>query len=461
MVCLFGLGGVPSAAQTAASKSFYQLSATASPTYLQVTRDSYLLNPIVEGNLLQAQATIESSGLRNGVASLANPGAIGDFPALLPFAAPQLPVIPYPGYPLTVRSSHPGQPSNSIGLGEAPGPAATDQGAAGAETFNARTASTESGVDANAVGQALGLAAGVVKADGVRSRVTMQDGGSGAVKGVAETTIQRLTVAGMIVIDGLVSTTTVEADATRAVSKSTLEMGRATALGAGLQIDEEGVRLVNLPGVPPLPAVTLAQLTETLDTTLDQQGLDVRLVRGEEATSGTEGGSIARSAGPVLRISYPIELPPDFPVPTIPGVPVGVPLGGGVATVLSVSIGHTAGAAAAGGSVDLGALGDLGGPLGPAAGLGDEGTNLSSPGDSGGASFDGAAPSVGASGGSGAGVAAPPGAAASVQGIRSSRPGDIVPAFRWLMAVALLVVACAGGQLATKVRRVWMELSST
>ena len=78
------LSVVPSGAQT--STVFYRTTAQANAEFVEVRRPGYILEPILQVNALDTQTTLTSTGTRDALASILNPGPIGDFPALIGLA---------------------------------------------------------------------------------------------------------------------------------------------------------------------------------------------------------------------------------------------------------------------------------------------------------------------------------------------------------------------------------------
>lgn len=437
-------GPAPSAAQVDSGSSdfFYNVSGGATPIFVELQREGYILDPILLLNSLDTQIDINSTGNRESFASLLNPGPLGDFPALVGLAVAGLPPIPYPGYPLTVRASHPADPSAVLGAGDIPG---SEGAGANVRPATVRAEADEASVLAEGTGARMKLAAGLVEVGSVESRAFAEDRGSSVVATV-ESSFSDVGVADLVHIDTVETTVTVtvDGDSMRATSKTTV--GRVTALGAEFALDDEGLEIVTILGLPAPPQIALDRVTAQLERNLAELGLSLAVLPGKTVEVPSDGSSpLALEAGGLV-VSLPFTIPPDVPIPSIPGVPLGVPIGGGVPTTATVRLASAQVAATAGtvGSI----FGDdlfSGTPDGSPTTPGDLGDGAASSSDAAAAGSFGGPSSEADSSPAGSGTedgstseAAPP----PLDPARSGAPlsFDFTPAFRWTMLAALGVL---------------------
>lgn len=475
---------------------FYSVSAQAAPWYAAISRDGYLLDPVMTGNILETGVDLSSTGTRAAVVSLYDVGGAGEAPALLPLVFPSLPAVPYPGYPLTVRSNYPAKPEARVGFGSAPVTDPDDLAkapfAAGGGYGQAR--SSEGAAEGRAYGGELAAANGVLSVGQMRSRSEGHDDGD-VVKGTATAVLNQVDIGGIVTIDTVLSKTQFESSDSGSMSRTVVEVQGVKALGAEAVIDEHGVRIVGLPGVPPLPGSSLAGLNQQLATALAQSKLTIRLLPSAEQKAPADSATTASTSGGALLVSYPFLPPPGVEVPQnpIPGFPVGAPIGGGIPTVVTLTLARTGASAMSGpgfgsflgdsgpGSGDLGAGGvasaNGSAPENTAGGVpsdgftqgssgapADSGTAISfgNPGDLGPPSGESLGPPSGeglpsvpagppADGG---GTLAPPAPSLSRAGVTETVPavaitGRVRQAFWWVLVVAVV----AGALGALQIRR--------
>lgn len=417
---------------------FYRTTAQANASFVEVRRPGYILEPILQLNPLDTQVALTSTGTRDSLASLLNPGPVGDFPALLGLAVAGLPPIPYPGYPLTVRASHPLTPDAVLGLGDIPGGGASD--AASARPFTAEAKADEDSASATGTGAALTLAAGLIEIGGVVSRTEAVDNG-GVVTVTATAGLANVDIADLIEIEAVETKSVATIDGARVTIDTVTTVGAIRALGAELALDEGGLRVVTLLGIPAPPPLLIDSVTETLTNLMAQLGLDVRLVDGETVEGPADGLTTVLGGGGGLEITLPVTIPADVPIPSLP-IPLGIPVGGGIPTNVTVALARTAVSAVAGTPTGFDA--DLAGGAGLDSGGPPVGGVPTAP--------TGVSVSVGQLPVLGTGTAEPgslPAAptAPSIDGgvglpvapATVSRP-DLTPAFRWTLLTAIAVI---------------------
>jgi hypothetical protein len=160
---------------------------------------------------------------------------------------------------------------------------------------------------------------------------------SSAITSTASTTLGAIDVAGLIDIAGLTSTASATSDGTTGTPKATLTLGQVTVDGQAAYIDATGIHI--LTKTPSASGITPAQLQETVDNTLGQDGVSIRLLDPQLTTNGAAAS--ANAGGLVISISHQFDIPfipgePTIPVPELGNV--GLPAGVYTATT-SISFG--------------------------------------------------------------------------------------------------------------------------
>jgi hypothetical protein len=447
-----GLGAIVLMAAGLTSRSgadasyYYDVSASASPTFVSIDRDGYILSPILEANLLEAKASGNSTGTRQGFASLANPGPIGGFPSLIGLAVSGLPPIPYPGYPLSVTADYPSVPEKHVGVGGSPVYDADrlDEGAYGAGVVFAQARADEDRASGDGVGGELSFGGGAVRVGAMRSSAKMLDE-NGTATATSRTHLSNVDILGLIQIPSIEAVTEVAATADGTKTTSTVTVSEVKALGADAVIDDQGIRITGLPGVPDLPQASVDKLNKELSKRLSQQGLTVRLLRGGEKDAPGDSATAATAVGTALEVSYSLLIPDGVPIPNIPGFPLGVPAGGGIPTVVTVSLARTSGTGVSGALGDLSgsSLGTSDADLGAATGAAGSGVaDVGSSADIGGVGSSGlpVSPAASSSNRRSAGRSTTGSGPQGAQLAFAQRPtGSLEPSFRWMSGLALAV----------------------
>lgn len=458
-VAALALAAVAIAPQSSAQASFYyEVAAGASPVYVSIEREGYVLNPFLQANVLESKADANSTGTRHGFASLLNPGPIGGFPALIGLAVSGLPPIPYQGYPLSVDAYHPSVPEKHIGAGAVPVYDADrlDESAFGAGAVFAQAKAGEDRASGDGVGGELSFGGGAVRIGAMSSSTRIVDDGT-TVRAVARTHLSNVEILDIIQVPAVEARTEVVTSSSGSKTTSSLTVGAVKALGADAVIDDKGIRITGLPGVPDVPSLSIDALNRELAERLSQEGVAIRLLPGGTTQAPADSLSRATAVAAALEVSYALTISEDVPIPNIPGVPLGVPAGGGIPTVATVSLARTTGAGVSGAlgdlsGVDSGAGGiDLGGDagaIGPlsdgaldAGALGPDGLDLGAGGAPiGDRSPDRADPPAGAPGAGGDGSAAP---AVAVDG---RRVATLEGSFGWIVALGVASAAAVVSQ---------------
>ena len=212
-------------------------------------------------------------------------------------------------------------------------------------------------------------------------------------------------------------------------------------MGAELAIDEDGVSAVTILGLPAPPPLALDQVTDALEDALGAAGISMRLLPGQTVEVPSDGSTPLEISAGGLEIALPITISEDLAIPSVPGVPLGLPIGGGIPTTTTVRLASASAGASAG---PVGAF-FLGGPpeatvpatAGPVTSDPTGAVSSSPPSPGGGATAVSAGEPPPAETAS-----PPPGAAAPVDFATPpvAVSFDFTPAFRWTMFWSLIVL---------------------
>jgi hypothetical protein len=298
--------------------------------------------PLPNQNLIEEDVPFARLSVGSGpvVDSLAAPYYPGDIAAdlgslLQTFGAPALPL----NDPLLAESKYPTSPGF-------PDHATFDQApntAPGSPTvFSASADSSSSGGDATGSVSDLALAnlAGLPSLPGIpatagsslvdvgtissSNKVTI---GNSAIISTATAQVNALDVAGLVDIAGLTSTANATSDGTTGTPTATLHLGQVTVDGESAYIDGSGVHIA--PGAVPAAGISPAQLQQTVDATLAQDGISIRILDPKLTSSGAMAS--ADAGGLVIAISHQFDVPfipgePTIPIPALGnvGLPAGI-----------------------------------------------------------------------------------------------------------------------------------------
>jgi hypothetical protein len=197
---------------------------------------------------------------------------------------------------------------------------------------------------------------------------------SSSITDTATSDVKALDIAGMIDIADITSTANATSDGTTGTPTSTLHLGQVTVDGATAFIDNKGVHIASTSTAS--SGITPAQLQQTVNATLTQDGISIQLLNPQLTTNGAQAQ--ADAGGLQISISHQIDVPyipgePTIPLPVLgnEGLPAGLytattsltfglaqaavaatgllsdtspqPLGSGLTTPLSTSPGSTDG----------------------------------------------------------------------------------------------------------------------
>jgi hypothetical protein len=271
------------------------------------------LVPLPNQNLIEEDAPFARSLVSTGptVQSIGAPYYPGDILANLgglesEFFPPSFPNIPYP---FMAEAEYPATPQYGASAtfgGPPPG------GSSPVSLLSGSAHATDSGGDANGTLTDLSVGAGMgqggaplLEAASEQSNESVSIGAS-QVTATARSVIKSIEIAGMVDITELTSNAESTSDGTTGTPNATIDIGQVTVDGQPAYIDNQGVHVV---GTNPAPAgtPTVAQLQYSLDQTLAQDGITIRLVDPEQTSNGAEG--IANSGGLVVSISHNFSVP--------------------------------------------------------------------------------------------------------------------------------------------------------
>jgi hypothetical protein len=145
--------------------------------------------------------------------------------------------------------------------------------------------------------------------------------GNSSITSTATSTLGAIDIAGLVDIAGLTSTAVAKSDGTTGTPTATLHLGDVTVDGTAAYIDSTGVHIAK--NANPPVGITLAQLQQTVNSTLGQDGVNVRLLDPQQTSSGAQAK--ADAGGLVIALTH------QFAVPFIPGEPtIPIPMLGNV-----------------------------------------------------------------------------------------------------------------------------------
>jgi hypothetical protein len=148
-----------------------------------------------------------------------------------------------------------------------------------------------------------------------------------AITSTATSQVSAIQIAGMIDIAGLTSTANATSDGNTGTPTSALHLGQVTVDGESAYIDSTGVHITS--SNAPAASITPAQLQQTVDSTLAQDGLSIRVLDPKLTNQGPQ--ATADAGGLVVSISHQLDVPfipgePTLPVPELgnTGLPAGL-----------------------------------------------------------------------------------------------------------------------------------------
>jgi hypothetical protein len=150
--------------------------------------------------------------------------------------------------------------------------------------------------------------------------------GSGSISDTATTSVKSIEIAGLVDIEGVTSTASATSDGTTGTPTAKFNVGQVTVDGEQAFIDATGVHIPSSDS--PSAGVTPAQLQQTVDASLGQDGITVTLLNPTLTNSG--GQASANAGGLEISLAHQLDIPfvpgePNVPIPELgnEGLPAG------------------------------------------------------------------------------------------------------------------------------------------
>jgi hypothetical protein len=341
--------------------------------------------PLPDSNLFEADAPFARTSVSNGpvITAQGAPYYPGDVAANLgslisEFAPPGAPS--FPNDPLQAEAQYPPTPGHgedaTFGPSQSTGQLAPSvaSATAHADQNGASVTASMSGLDVGAPSTtssavirtgptgAAASEAPAVEVGAVKS-TNLVSVASGAVEASASTVLNAVTVAGILRISQITSGASSHSDGNQADPSASLHLADVSVEGQPAYVDAQGVHVTGKTVAP--GGVTPQAAQRSLDDTLAQDGITVRVVDPQTQTNGAQGTS--DSGGLVVSIDHKFSVPyiqgePTLPVPGLGNV--GLPAGDYTATT-TVTLGAATSQVAAAVSPSLSGLGPQSPPGGP------------------------------------------------------------------------------------------------
>ncbi len=139
--------------------------------------------------------------------------------------------------------------------------------------------------------------------------------------------VKSIDIAGLVDVTGLTSTASATSDGTTGTPTSSVHLAQVTVDGDSAYIDNTGVHVTTTD--TPAAGVTPAQLQETVNATLAQDGISVQLLNPQNTSQAAKAS--ANAGGLQIAISHQFDVPfipgePTIPVPQLGnvGLPAGI-----------------------------------------------------------------------------------------------------------------------------------------
>jgi hypothetical protein len=298
--------------------------------------------PLPNENLIEDDVPFARVTLGGGpvVDSVGAPYYPGDIAASLgtllqTFGAPALPLNDpllaeskyptSPGFPATVtfpKGTQPGQ----LPVGQGTATTSTGGGTASGTVTDLSLANLLNLPKLPVIGGILSSSSGSVIDIGNISSTNDVVVNTSSITSTATSTLGAIDIAGLVDIAGMDSTAVAKSDGTTGTPTATVRLGDVTVDGTAAYIDNTGVHIAK--NASPPVGITPAQLQQTVNATLGQDGVNIRLLDTQQKSNGAQAS--ADSGGLVISLNH------QFAVPFIPGEPtipipelgnVGLPAG--------------------------------------------------------------------------------------------------------------------------------------
>lgn len=265
------------------------------------------LIPLPNQNLVEEDLAFARSTVSTGptVDSIGAPYYPGDILANLgglesEFFPPQLPNTPYP---FMARAQYPATPSYGAtstfagGAGPAPG------GTAAANVNGGNASGTVSDI---VVGAGMGQGGAPLLEFAAMQSQESATIATSSITGTATSVVKAIEVAGMVDITQVTSSAQSTSDGSNGQPSASVKLGQVTVDGQQAYIDNQGVHVAGN-GTSSVAVPTPQQLQASLNQTLSQDGITIRLVDPKQTTNGAEG--IADSGGLEITINHNFSVP--------------------------------------------------------------------------------------------------------------------------------------------------------
>ncbi len=166
----------------------------------------------------------------------------------------------------------------------------------------------------------------VVEAANIEATNTVTVAAS-TVTATARSIVRGVTIAGILDIEQMTGDSSSISDGVQGTPSSGLQIGQVTVEGIPAYIDASGVHVDT--AAAPAAGVTPAEAQSTLNGTLAQDGIAVRLADPTTTTTGPDGH--ADAGGLVVSFTHAFDIPYVPALPALPSLPdlgsVGIPAG--------------------------------------------------------------------------------------------------------------------------------------
>jgi hypothetical protein len=143
----------------------------------------------------------------------------------------------------------------------------------------------------------------------------------------ATSVVDAIDIAGMVDVSDITSTASANSDGTTGTPTSSLHLGKVTVDGQAAYIDNTGVHVSTTSTSS--SGITPAQLQQSLNATLAQDGISIQVLNPQLTTNGA--AATANAGGLQIAISHEIDVPfipgePTIPIPELgnEGLPAGL-----------------------------------------------------------------------------------------------------------------------------------------
>ena len=340
LVALVAIG--PLAASGGADTSLLGYNASALAIGAQFAFNVPGVVPLPNENLIEDDVPFARINVGAGpvVDSIGAPYYPGDIAAsfgtlLQTFGAPALPLNDpllaeskyptSPGYPASVTFPK-GAPAGPVQIAQGTATTSTGGGAASGTVANLALANLLTLSKVPVIGGVLSSTSGSPIDVGNISATNNVAVGNSLITSTATSTLGAIDIEGLVDIAGLTSTAVAKSDGTTGTPTATVHLGDVTVDGTAAYIDDTGVHIAK--NASPPAGITVAQLQQTVNATLGQDGVNIRLLDPQQTSNGAQAS--ANSGGLVISLTH------QFAVPFIPGEPtlpipelgnVGLPAG--------------------------------------------------------------------------------------------------------------------------------------